>query len=100
MFRLLDKPARAQIGQCVIGGHRRQSGHATTAYGHHNLAAGSGMLHISAELIVQLTHADLAFERWLMWRHQTQSRRYIARVKRPRAALQSAADRGRKPVHG
>ena len=26
---------------------------------------------------MQLTHPDFALERWLMWRHATQSRRYI-----------------------
>ena len=63
MLRLLDQSTLTQIGQWVIGGHRRQACHAATTHRHDDLAPGSSVVDVAAELVVQLTHADLTLER-------------------------------------
>ncbi|MDX6707158.1 MAG: hypothetical protein QOI48_3004 [Solirubrobacteraceae bacterium] len=82
---LLDESALTQISEWVIGDHRRQSCDAPAAHRHDDLAAGGGVADVAAELVVQLTYADLTLERLLMWRHEAQCRRHIGCATSPRA---------------
>jgi hypothetical protein len=77
---LLDESALTQISEWVFGDHGRQSCDAPAAHCHDDLAAGGGVADVAAELVVQLTHADLTLQRLLMWRHEAQCRRHIGSV--------------------
>jgi hypothetical protein len=80
---LLDESALTQISEWVIGEHRRQSCDTPAAHRHDDLAAGCSVANVAAELVVQLTHADLTLERLLMWRHEAQCRRHIGPAQIP-----------------
>jgi hypothetical protein len=60
--RFLDKPAGAQIGERVVVREARQPRDAATAHRHDDLAALGDVIDVTAELIVQLTDADLALD--------------------------------------
>ena len=75
--RLLHESARTQIRERVDDLKRRESRDALPAHRHHNHTAIGGVSHISAELVVQLPHADLCLQLRTMWRHGRKHRRYI-----------------------
>jgi hypothetical protein len=56
--RLSHEPACSQIGERVSFVHRRKPRDSLAAHRHDHLAALSGMVHVSAQLIVQLAHAN------------------------------------------
>lgn len=73
----MDESARTQIRKWVADIKRREPRDALPAHRHNDLAAFSGVSHVPAELVVQLTHADLALQACSMWRHDHELRRYM-----------------------
>lgn len=59
---ITDQPAGTQVRQWIDTFHRRQAGDPATPHRHHDLAAGTDVAQVAAELIMQLAHADLGLQ--------------------------------------
>ena len=77
--RLLDESACTKLCERVTDLQRGEPRDALPAHRHDDLAAFCGVSYIATELVVQLTHADLALQSWRMWRHGHELRRYMRR---------------------
>lgn len=63
---LSDEPPRAQLRERVSVAHSRKPGDSPATHRHDHLAASSGVVHVPAQLIVQLTDTNLGLRRCLM----------------------------------
>jgi hypothetical protein len=63
---LTHEPACAQIGERVSFIHGRKPGDSPATHRHDHLATLSGVVHVSTQLIVQLSDTNLGLRRWPM----------------------------------